>query len=58
MAKCLNCGHELIWQNDFSFEDYGREGDGIVQVYACPHCGTDILCFIPCDVEEEKDGEE
>lgn len=37
--KCWFCGKELIWNNDFSFEDYGLEGEGIVMVLSCPNCG-------------------
>ena len=36
--KCWFCKEDLIWQNDFSFEDYGIETDGIVTVLYCPNC--------------------
>ena len=32
---CSLCKKELIWNNDFDYEDYGREGGGIVGVYSC-----------------------
>ena len=35
--NCWHCGSELIWQNDFSYEDYGLEGDGIVTILLCPN---------------------
>lgn len=39
--KCFNCGAELIWQNDYSFEEYGIiEADGVVTTLECPECGT------------------
>lgn len=33
--ECWHCNSKLIWQNDFMFEDYGVEGDGIVTVLIC-----------------------
>ena len=31
MYECFHCGHRaVIWDCDFSYEDYGYEGDGIV----------------------------
>lgn len=38
--SCWFCGHELIWCNDFSYEDYGLEEDGIVIILTCPNCGA------------------
>jgi len=35
---CWFCGHEMIWGNDFDFEDYGLDGDGIVSILNCPNC--------------------
>jgi len=32
---CPLCKKELLWNNDFDYEDYGKEGDGIVGVYSC-----------------------
>lgn len=40
MLKCSKCESQLIWQNDFDFEDYGIKGQGIVGVYLCTHCGA------------------
>ena len=40
MTNCWFCGHEMIWGADFSFEDYGREEDGIVATLSCPNCPT------------------
>lgn len=34
--KCWYCNNELIWNCDFSYEDYGKdEKDGIVTVLTC-----------------------
>ena len=33
MYECFHCGERsVIWQSDFTFEDFGYEGDGIVHV--------------------------
>ena len=55
MSTCFHCGHDVVWQADFSYEDYGMEGDGIVQVCHCPGCGADILYMIPCDEPEDPE---
>lgn len=39
--KCFLCGGQVIWQSDFDFEDYGYEGEGIVQNYTCSKCGAE-----------------
>ena len=36
--KCWFCNSEMIWGCDFSFEDYGLEGDGIVATLTCSEC--------------------
>ena len=39
MYECFHCGHRsVIWQADFSYEDFGLEGEGIVQVCKCSDC--------------------
>lgn len=40
--KCWFCRGELIWNNDFSFEDYGLDGEGIVSVLTCSDCGGNM----------------
>ena len=46
-TKCLICGAELVWQNDFDFEDCGIEGEGIVTIYTCPACEAQIEVYAP-----------
>ena len=54
MYECLHCGKRaVIWDNDFSFEDMGYDGDGIVHIYHCTHCGAEIECRV--SVEDEMD---
>lgn len=52
--QCFHCLHNAVyWQADFSFEDYGLEGEGIVHVCKCANCGADIEYYIRLDEEEE-----
>ena len=55
MYECFHCGcRSVVWESDFSFEDYGFEGDGIVQVLHCENCGADIMYMIAEDNDEEE----
>ena len=58
MYEC--CGaRAVIWDSDFTFEDYGLDGEGIIHVCHCSNCGADIEYYIslnPEDTENEKDG--
>lgn len=49
---CLN--NSVIWSGDFDFEDMGCEGEGIVHICHCTHCGAEIEYRIPIDAEEDK----
>lgn len=41
--RCFNCDSEnVIWKDNYDFEDYGYEGDGIVTVWECADCGAMI----------------
>lgn len=56
MFKCFHCQNDtVVWQSDFSFSDYGYEGEGIVQVLHCSSCGADIEYRIPIG-KEDTDG--
>tara|TARA_R110000803_G_scaffold1637_2_gene5328 strand:- start:356 stop:514 length:159 start_codon:yes stop_codon:yes gene_type:complete len=39
--KC-NCGSELIWGGDHTYEDYCLEGNGIVTNFSCPSNECDV----------------
>ena len=55
MYECFHCGQRaVIWESDFSFEDYGLEGDGIVHVCHCSNCGADIEYYIKISDEDEE----
>lgn len=48
MFECFHClTKSVIWDNDFSFEDFGYEGNGIVQICHCTHCGAEIEYKVP-----------
>ena len=55
MFECFHClQRSVVWQSDFSFEDYGMDGEGIVHVPKCGNCGATIEYFIPMSVESES----
>lgn len=55
MTKCWFCGSEegMVWSGDFSFEDYGMEGEGVIAVLICPNpnCGATAE-FTTAPIEE------
>ena len=56
MYECFHCGQKtVIWMSDFSFDDFGYEGEGIVQVLSCRNCGADIKYTIPSTEEDIKE---
>ena len=58
MYECFHCGHQsVIWDCDFTFEDFGYEGDGLVHICHCANCGAEIEYRIPIPDEEEADKE-
>ena len=54
--QCFHCLHDTVmWQADFSFEDYGLEGERIIHVCKCANCGADIEYYIRLDEEETNE---
>ena len=51
--NCCYCGSQLIWDNDFSLEDYGVEGDGIISVHHCSNCHAEVYCVLRVEEENE-----
>lgn len=52
MYECFHCGQQsVIWDGDFSLEDYGYEGVGIIHECHCTNCGAEITYIIK---EEEE----
>lgn len=52
MVRCAFCGELMIWQNDFTYDDYCLDGEGIVSVYRCSECKTTAGFY---HTEEEED---
>lgn len=38
--NCWNCGTQMIWGGDHSFEDVGLDGEGIASNFSCPNCSA------------------
>lgn len=54
MYECFHCGQRaVIWGADFTIEEMGGEGEGIVHVCHCENCGALIEYWIQFDSEEE-----
>lgn len=54
--QCFHCGqYAVYWCSDFTFEDYGYDGDGIVQECRCYACGADITYRIPIGVGNDRE---
>ena len=57
MADCYYCGGPLCWDCDFTFEDCGYEGEGLVSILHCMKCGANVEYTLRYDKEEDNDGE-
>lgn len=58
MYECAHCGERaVIWDCDYDFDDFGYEGEGIVQLLHCRHCGAEIEYAISFNNEEDSIGE-
>ena len=52
--NCWHCRSELIWGGDHNYEDYGKEGEGIVSNFQCPDCDSYYECYLPLGGQNEK----
>lgn len=52
MTYCWFCGRQMIWSGDFSFEDYGMEGEGVVANLTCPNCNATAEFYTEIKNEE------
>jgi hypothetical protein len=51
--QCFICKSDKISQDaDFTFEDYGEEGTGIIHEYHCMNCGARITYRISIDPDD------
>lgn len=54
MYECFYCRtRSVIWDNDFNFEDFCYDGEGIVGVYHCTNCGAEYECRVSTGEEDE-----
>lgn len=54
MFECFNCLHRtVIWDCDYDYSDYGYEGNGIVHICHCTHCGAEIEYDCPSNPPKE-----
>lgn len=59
MYECFHCGcRAVIWDNDFTFEDMGLEGEGLVHICHCENRGADIEYYISLKDEDEEGSKE
>ena len=58
MYECFHCGQRtVVWDADFSFEDFGYVEEGIVHLCHCTNRGAEIEYRIPVG-EIDEDSEE
>ena len=54
MYECFHClSKSVIWDCDYTFADFGYEGDGLVQICHCANCGAEIEYRIPLSENED-----
>lgn len=54
MFQCFRCGQNtVVWDSDFDFEDFGYEGEGVVNLCHCENCGATIEYRVPIHPERE-----
>ena len=51
--QCWHCKSELIWGGDHNYEDYGKEGEGIVSNFHCPDCESYYECYLPLGNQDD-----
>lgn len=54
MYQCFHClNNSLVWQSDYSFEDFGYDGEGIVHILICSKCNSEVEYRVPLNKENE-----
>lgn len=55
MYECFHCGERaVVWQADFTFDEVGLEGDGIVHFCICGNSGAEIQYRVPMEDNDEQ----
>ena len=58
MYECFNCREKMVvWDADYSFEEYCLEGEGIVHHLHCGNCGAEIDYYCATGDPETDDRE-
>ena len=58
MYECFHCGKRaVIWDNDFTIDEMGYDGDGIVHICHCTNCGAEIEYRIYDETSTEEEEE-
>ena len=53
MYQCFHClTYAVGWDNDFDFDDFGYEGEGVVHICHCTNCGAEIEYIVRTDEKE------
>ena len=53
--ECFHCGQKTVyWNGDFSFEDYGEDGEGIIHECTCSNCGAQITYRVAVGEDSEN----
>lgn len=55
MYQCFHClSKSVCWDCDYDYEDFGYEGNGLVQICHCSNCGAEIEYRIPMEEKTEE----
>lgn len=56
MYECFHCGAKaVVWDADFSYEDCGIDGEGIIHDCHCTNCGVVIHYFVDTESLDDSD---
>lgn len=59
MYECFHCLNKtVVWNCDYDFEDFDYDGEGIVHILHCSHCGSEIEYRVPITEEDINELEE
>ena len=53
--RCWHCGNHVIWDCDFSNEDFDIEEESIVTIMHCPECKCKYQLTLPINHKEEEE---
>lgn len=55
MYQCFHCGAMAVsWDSDFTFEEMGYDGEGVVNCCHCNNCGAEIEYRVAIETEDEN----